>query len=382
MTPFLLLTLAMALLTVGWLTRPLWQHAAPTPVRTEAGDPPAQVPPSPVTIAALAGLVLAVAGAGYVLIGAPEHLDVGPASVAPARGDAAAPGDEALAQAEVRVTAMVDKLAQQLKARPGDAQGWHTLARSYAALGHHAQAVEAFKTALRLRADEPTWLAEYAFSAASLDPRGVSREPARLIARALQIDADNPKALALAGTLALDRRDYQAAIGHWEHLARIEPADSPIRKQLQFSILQAQQLAGLQAGVVPVSMPAAATEVSGAVAPGQIGGTVRLAPALAARALPDDTVYIFARAADGPRMPLAVLRKQVRDLPLQFKLDDRLAVSPTATLSSATRVIVGARIARAGGAVARDGDLQGQLPPTALGRGDLDLEINEVVRLR
>jgi cytochrome c-type biogenesis protein CcmH len=121
---------------------------------------------------------------------------------------------------------------------------------------------------------------------------------------------------------------------------------------------------------------------SGAPPTARVGGVVTLAPALRDRVSPDDTVFVFARAAGGPRMPLAVLRKQVKDLPLRFTLDDSLAMSPAASLSKTERVVVGARVARGGGAQPRDGDLQGLLPAMALGRDDLRLEINEVVRLR
>lgn len=387
MTPFLLLSFVIALATIGWLTRPLWQRAAAAaPVRFDETAPVLTAPRPVALIGAIAVGVLAVLGIGYALVGAPEHLDVTPSGVIEARRETAkpAPLDPALVQAESRVSAVIESLAERLEAQPDDADGWRTLARSYAALGRHAAAIEAFRAAVRLRPDEPALLAEYAFSAAVLDPYAASGEAARLVDRALQLDPLNRKALALAGTLALDRKDYPGAIAHWEQLARLEAPDGPIAKQLHFSILQARQLAGPRGGVVPVSAVAA---LPGALPTGaaRVGGVVTLAPALRARVAPTDTVYVFARAsnpAGGPRMPLAVLRKHVKDLPLRFTLDDSLAMSPNARLSSADRVIVGARIARSGGAQARDGDLQGLLPETALGRDDLKLEINEVVKLR
>lgn len=382
MTPFLLLSLMMMLATLGWLTRPLWARAEP-PARFDETAAPPRTPPPKALIVGLAAFVLAVAGIGYAWVGTPQHLAVSPSAAGtPAtRSQPQEPVDAALVQAESRVASMIDSLAQRLKSNPNDAEGWRTLARSQAALGRHAAAIDAFRHAVALRPDDPTLLAEFAFSAAVIDPYAASGEAAQLIERALRLDPANPKALALAGTLALDRKDYQAAVDQWEHLARIEPPDSPITKQLQFSIQQARQLAAGQARVLAASTTGA---LPGATAAGsaRIGGTVTLAPALRGRVEPTDTVFVFARAAHGPRMPLAVLRRQVKDLPLRFTLDDSLAMSPTATLSKADSVIVGARIARGGNAVARDGDLQGQLPATPLGRDDLRIEINEVVTLR
>ena len=110
-----------------------------------------------------------------------------------------------------------------------------------------------------------------------------------------------------------------------------------------------------------------------------VAGRVTVAAALKDRIGPDDTVFVFARAANGPRMPLAILRKQVRDLPLKFTLDDSLAMSPAATLSSAQRVVVGARISKSGNAMTQPGDLQGFSAPVAPGASGLAIEIAEVV---
>jgi cytochrome c-type biogenesis protein CcmH len=390
MTTFPLLILMMVSATIAWVTRPLWHTGT-----ASASESP--YPHRSKMLAAGVGVfVLLVAGLGYSLVGAPDHADVGPqvntpatnlATRAPAPAVApASPADESsdsLVQAESRVSAMVDSLAERLKGRPDDAEGWHLLGRSYAALGKHAQALAAFRTASKLHPNDPTLLAEQAFSAAVLEPQNANGEPARLIERALSIDPKNAKALALAGTLALDRKDYQGAVLYWEQLARVEPADSAVGKQVQASIQQARQLAGMPAAALtPVAAGPVSTATAVDAARAQVSGTVSLAPALRSKTSPDDTVFIYARPADGPRMPLAVLRKQVKDLPLRFTLDDSLAMSPKAKLSSAASVVVGARIARGGNAVARDGDLQGQLAALPVGTSDLKLEINEVVVAR
>lgn len=389
MTPFVLLAFVMVALTSAWLTHPLWRPVLA--VRRAGGNPP--LPRTTLVLGAgLALFVAVVAVSGYAWLGAARHVDVAPEAGREVADDAtAAPpvnaaSADALTQAEARISGMVDRLAERLKSRPDDAEGWQMLGRSYATLGKHGQAIGAYETALRLRPNEPTLLAELAFSAAITNRRVGGADSAQLLQRALKLDPRNPKALALAGTLSLERKDYQGAVQYWEQLARNEPADSPLGKQIQASIAQARQLAGSQSALMPVADDAlaaiAAPPAPRAAAAGSVNGTVTLAPALQGRVAPEDTVFVFARAVTGSRMPLAVLRKQVKDLPLRFTLDDSLAMSPAAKLSSAANVVVGARISKSGKAGAQEGDLQGQLPAVALGTANLKLEISEVVKTR
>jgi len=362
-------------------------------VRRAGGGLPLPLPRATLVLGAGLALFVAFVGVGgYVWLGAAQHLEVAPeAGSEVAGGTTAAPpvnaaSADALAQAEARISSMVDRLAERLKSRPDDAEGWQMLGRSYATLGKHGQAIGAYENALRLRPDEPTLLAELAFSAAIANRRVGGADSTQLLQRALKLDPRNPKALALAGTLSLERKDYQGAVQYWEQLARNEPADSPYGKQIQASIAQARQLAGSQSALMPVADDALAS-ITGPATPahaaaGSVSGTVTLAPALRGRVAPGDTVFIFARAVNGSRMPLAILRKQVKDLPLRFTLDDSLAMSPAAKLSAAGNVVVGARISKSGKAAAQEGDLQGQLPGVALGSANLKLEISEVVKNR
>ena len=387
MTPFVLLIVVLGLFSTAWLARPYW---LPTVAPTAGDTTPASHAHRSLGVAALLAVFVVMGPLlGSLLLDAPSRPDEVPAPVVPppidsmreARETLAASardgGTDPVAQAEARVATMVERLAERLKARPADADGWRTLGHSYAALGRHAQAVEAFKSAARLHPNDATLLAEYAFSAAVTDPHGTRGEAAQLVERALQIDPKNAKALALAGTLAVDRKDYQGAVRHWEALAQVEVPDSPTARQVQASILQARQLAVARSGAAsPPDLAALGSPRA------QVSGTVTLSPALLASVAPDDTVLVFARSPKGPRMPLAVLRKQVKDLPLRFTLDDQLSTSPGAKLSTAASVVVGARVARSGSTMARDGDLQGRMAAVAVGRSDVHIEINEVVRVR
>jgi cytochrome c-type biogenesis protein CcmH len=190
--------------------------------------------------------------------------------------------------------------------------------------------------------------------------------------RALKLDSHNAKALFLAGTYAFDQKDYKQAVKHWQTAVQTGAANDPLTQQMESSLKEVRQLAGLP--------PVAAEDVAVTPSVASVSGTVSLSGALAQQAQPEDTVFVFARAAQGGRMPLAILRKQVKDLPLQFTLDDSLAMSPANALSGAKQVIVGARISKSGNAMPQPGDLLGQSAAVAVGSSGLKIDIKDVVK--
>ncbi|MFQ5488356.1 MAG: hypothetical protein ACE5ET_07950 [Gammaproteobacteria bacterium] len=140
------------------------------------------------------------------------------------------------------------------------------------------------------------------------------------------------------------------------------PKDSPAARTMESNIAEAESLlAGRQPGE-GASQAATAAKASADKAPAglkQVTGEVILDPALRDRVAAQDTVYVFARAPQGPRMPVAIIRAQVKDLPLRFTLDDSNAMNPAMSLSHFARVEVVARISRTGNAMPGSGDLQG-----------------------
>ena len=283
-----------------------------------------------------------------------------------------------------QITAMVDKLKQRLGEQPGDGEGWAMLARSHMVLGRTAEALTAYEKALALLPNDAAVMADYADALALRNDKRLEGEPMKWIEKALQIDPDQTKALSLAGTAAFDRKDFTGAVKHWERILRTLPADAAMAPQLRDSVAEARRLGGLPAGNSATGTAASAAPKAKATEPAmasatEVQGTVTLAANLASQAAPEDTVFVFARAAQGSRMPLAILRKQVKDLPLTFKLDDSLAMAPEARLSSQSQVIVGARVSKSGNAMPQPGDLQGQTEPVKVGSRGLAVVIDQAV---
>lgn len=345
------------------------------------------------TAAILAGGLPIAALLLYVVLG--NH-----AAFSPAATQAAKAGAEHDITPE-QVDRMAESLAAKLAQNPDNVEGWVMLARTYYSRNRHAEAAKAFARAVELVPGNADLLADYA-DALGATQGGLAGKPEELIRQALAADPTQWKALALAGTIAFDRKDYAQAVAHWERLKATVPPTAPIAQSIDASIAEARQLGGLppaaappaaalapkapSASIVAPSASATAPARTAGASPGAgaapgagIAGTVKLAPVLVGSAAPTDTVYIFARPAQGAKTPLAILKRQVKDLPAAFALDDTMAMSPEFALSNFAEVVVGARISRSGNAMPQSGDLEGLSAPVRIGTTGLAVVIDRTL---
>lgn len=324
--------------------------------------------------------VLVLAACLYSYLGNKDAFD--PAKLKPP-AESAASADGQFKQEQIN--AMLAQVIAHLKEQPDDAKGWAILARSLAGLGRFDEANKAYAKLLALQPQSAEALTDAADALAMSQGQSLQGEPEKLLQRALAIDPKNVKALILLGTVKYERKDYAGAVQAWQQMRALLPPDSQFIKAADDNIRQAQVLAAgggsanaaantaanataqASAGSSAVAQAAnpASNPASGAAT---ITGTVDLYPALKGQVGPDDTVFVFARAPEGgPRFPLAVFRKQVKDLPLQFTLDDSLAMMPQGKISGFKQVQVGARISKSGNAIPAAGDLEGSAGTVELG---------------
>lgn len=269
-----------------------------------------------------------------------------------------------------QIEEMVGRLAARMGENPDDAEGWKLLGRSYAALGRFGEAVDAYAKAAAREPRDAALLADFADALAMARGKSLEGEPEQLVLRALEIEPQNLKALALAGTAAFERKAFAAAAGYWQRMLPLVPPDSEDAQVIRDNVAQATQLAGGK----PPAPQAAAPQAAG------LRGTVRISPKLKGQFGPEDRVFIYARAVEGPPMPLAVLRRRARELPVDFALDDSMAMAPGMTLSAHPRVVITARVSKSGGATPQPGDLQGASAPVANDASGVDVTIDAVVR--
>ncbi|HEX6136293.1 MAG TPA: c-type cytochrome biogenesis protein CcmI [Casimicrobiaceae bacterium] len=345
-----------------------------------AAAPPAIRNPSRnayVTALILVAAIPASALLLYAVFGSPDALRTAAPAEAPA--------------SHTEIVAMVDKLATRMNEHPEDPTGWRLLARAQSALGRYPEAVAAFNEAAKRSPEDAALLADWA-DALAMQNQSLQGEPSRLVARALALDPNHPKSLSLAATAALERKDYPTAIAQWRRLKMQYPPGSEETKDLDTMITEAD--AAQRGAPAPPSPGAPAASASGAPAErasapaaasaaadaSAITGRVSLDPKLRERVAAADALFIFARAVNGPRMPLAVLRATAGELPRRFVLDDAMAMTPAARISAASEVTVEARISKSGSATPSAGDLQGISAPVKPGTHGLLIVINDVVR--
>lgn len=296
------------------------------------------------------------------------------------------------------IVAMVEKLAARMKERPDDPTGWRLLARAYAAMGRFDESVAAFGQAATRGTEDAALLADWA-DALAMKQQSLQGEPTRLIARALTLDPNHPKALSLAASAAFYRNDFDQAIAEWRKLQAQYAPGSDEAREVGAMIAEAEtaKRGGSTSSAGPPNAAANAAPAAAASGPpnieanaaanadntaeaSAITGSVSLDAKLRDRATAGDTLFIYARAPTGSRMPVAITRTTAGAWPREFRLDDSMAMTPAARLSNAPEVIVEARISKSGNATPAAGDLVGSSGAIKPGARGVSIVIADVVR--
>lgn len=271
-----------------------------------------------------------------------------------------------------QINKMVNGLAEKLKNNPDDAQGWLMLGRSYNVLEQHALALDAFANAYRLMGDQTEILLLYADALGYVNDRNLTGKPSELIFKALALEPENMKALWLAGMAKAQQGDADAAMKLWKKLEALLPPGSEYQQEIQSLLAQLKS----ETATVEAQPEAAATTSSVAITV-----QVSLAPELIESAAATDTVFVYAQALSGPKMPLAIARKQVSDLPITVSLNDTMAMMPTMKLSNFSEVKLLARVSKSGNAMAQAGDLIGSINQVVVSdKNTQHIIINDLVK--
>ena len=223
--------------------------------------------------------------------------------------------------------------------------------------------------------DETSVILAYADALAMSRDGRISGMPFQLVMTALKKEPNNTTALWLAGLGHSEQSEFKEAIKSWQKLLPLLAGNKQSENKIRSLIAQANsQLSGKPVAQV-IEPPVKKNTTTSAF----INVTVSLSAQFKDKVSPDDVVFIYAKASQGPPMPLAAARKRVSDLPVTVRLDDSMAMMPQMKLSAFSMVTVGARISKSGSAIGQSGDLQGVIESIVLdGSKNIEIEINTV----
>lgn len=259
-------------------------------------------------------------------------------------------------------------IAEQLRRDINNPALWEQFGQSFMQMDRPDAAMQAFGRALTLGGESPGLLLQQAQVVAMSQNGSLEGQPADLIARALTLEPNSSRSLVWSGLVQMQRGQYDYAISLWARARANTKADSPEYANLSTLITRAEQQKS--SGTAPANTTLPTTPETPASAPTNstatitsVNVTVDLSPQVKQKVKPTDTVYIFARAINGPSMPLAVLRRAVSDLPLVMTMDDSNAMDPQLKLSQYKQVQVVARVSLTGEVMAQPGDWYGEAGP-------------------
>lgn len=245
-----------------------------------------------------------------------------------------------LASEPQSVEEMVARLEEVVRLQPDQLQAWYFLGRTYMSQQRPQAAATAFERTVELAGREPELLGQWAQALYFAAGQKFTAQVRSLGEEALKLDPQEVTTLGLLGIAAFEEQRYADAMGYWQRLvAVLEPSD-PSRQAIEGGIERAREQLVARGEPVPEA-PAVPAAV-------ELKVRVSLAPELAAKVQPDDSLFVFARAASGPPMPLAAKRLKVSDLPVEVSLSDSDAMMPQLKLSNFPEVQLVARISRAG----------------------------------
>ena len=255
---------------------------------------------------------------------------------------------------------MVARLESRLQANPDDAEGWLMLGRSFATLEQLDKARTALARADAIRPDHASTLLTLAEVIAAINGDKLAGEPVALITRAVNLEPELPRALWLAGFAALTEGNKEEAVNYWQRLSSSTSLSAEQTQRLQGLIAFAKGEVDTAAqSSTSAAAPKPAPEQTIAASSVALRVFVSVADELLGKVKAHATVFVFARAVNGPPMPLAAARLTASDLPAEVVLDDSMAMMPAHRLSAYPEVVVGARISTSGGPIASSGDFQG-----------------------
>lgn len=317
----------------------------------------------------MAAVLPAAAFGLYFWLGSPAALT----AIAEAQANGA---NSQMVKGEHDIMKMIQQVEAKTKAEPENAEAWTLLARTYAAVEHWQEALGAFEKAYKLRPDVPAIMTGYAEAMAIANNRTLDGKPMELVLTALVKDPNDIKGLELAGIANFQKRNFAQAAYYFKQLGKQLPPESPYAQDIQAAYQEAKRQS--ESGLTGMDNLADQAAPAAKATPGAtIHGKLDIAPALKGKVTDKDVIFLFAKGAEGGP-PVAAIRTSAAKFPLDFELNDSMAMNPENRLSKFKEVQITARIAKSGDIKGAAGDLEGSLKAVKVGSNDVKLIIDTV----
>jgi len=331
--------------------------------------------PVALTVPILAGFV-------YLSIGTPRAIDPANRTTAEPAANSQQANDQQPVQTPPDMREVVTQIEQHLEQQPDDARGWFMLGRAHMALNEYSRAVGAIRRSRELTGDQPEVLIRLADAIAMSQQGSMGGEPESLLTKALALEPENPQGLWLLGMAQSERDDHRAAVNTWNRLLPLLQDDPNSLQEVQRLIASAQQMIDADPGTSQNGATLSGTRAVDEAGEDKASVQVRvtLQPGIADGMSADTALFVYAKAQQGPPMPLAVARRTLGDIPFTVTLSDADAMMPAMKLSGFDRVIIGARLSQTGNAIAQPGDVFGEVAEVQSNRTEpVDVNISTIV---
>ena len=273
---------------------------------------------------------------------------------------------------------LLARLKDKTSNEPKDIESWYLQGRIHFEMANYAESVKGFNGVLAnlpndAKEDQAVAMAQLAQAKFFAADRKLDAATQSLLEATLEINPQETTALGLLGVAAFDGKDFINAIKYWQRLLALMPATNPNARAIQGGIdkamsqLKPEQVAAFKAK--QLAKPVASISV-----------TVNLSKEIIAQVPENADLFILAKAASGPPMPLAVKRLNNNTWPVTVVLDDSMAMMPALKMSNFEKIIITARISKSGVGNAKPGDIQGKSDVLAISAKKANVVIDEIIK--
>ena len=278
---------------------------------------------------------------------------------------------------------MTRTLAQRLQQKGGSQEDWAMLGRAYKHLGQYMMSVEAYQQANKM-APNAQLMIEQTESMALANSQRFTPEARALVMRALELEPDNLNVLWFAGVAEFQVGNYRSSIEHLSRLSDEAKKDPEVERSLRLYIDKARDqllAAGEDVPTTDEIMGASTVSSDVAASGANVQVKVDISSEVRSRFTPGDAVFVYAKAAAGPKMPLAAQRLTLAQLPATVTLDDSMAMMEGMNMSAFGSVVISARVTTTGSAIAKAGDYIGQFNVEDVSKTELvNIQIDTLVK--